>query len=59
VNVIHEDIISVWNLDDRESVSHFFISSVLSAEETQYLLGGEFTATMTGLVRNMAPPDAS
>ena len=23
VNVIHEDIISVWNFDDRESVSHF------------------------------------
>ena len=23
VNVIHEDIISVWNFDDRENVSHF------------------------------------
>ena len=59
VNVIHEDIISVWNFDDRESVSHFFISSVLFAEKTQYLLDGKFKATMTGLVRDMAPSDIS
>ena len=59
VNVIHEDIISVWNFDDRENVSHFFINSVLFAEETQYLVGREFTATMTGLVRDMARSDVS
>ncbi|KAF8267124.1 hypothetical protein EI94DRAFT_1701224 [Lactarius quietus] len=38
VNVIHEDIIKVWNFDDRE----------------EYLLGREFTAMMTDLVGDMA-----
>ena len=32
VNVIHEDIINVWNFDDRERVSRSFITSVLFAE---------------------------
>ena len=54
VNVIHEDIINVWNFDDRERVSRSFISSVSFTEGNQYLLGGEFRSMMTNLVGDMA-----
>lgn len=60
VNVIHEDIISVWNFDDRERVSLSFVSSVPFAEGNQYLLGREFRSMMTNLVGDMAGmPDVS
>lgn len=60
VNVIHEDIISVWNFDDRDSVGHSFMSSVLYAEGNQYLLSGEFRSMMTNLVGDMTGmPDVS
>jgi hypothetical protein len=54
VNVIHEDIITVWNFDDVEGVGHSFIFSVLFSEGNQYLFGREFTATMTHLVEDTA-----
>ena len=60
MNVIHEDIISVWNFDDRERVSLSFVSSVPFAEGNQYLLGREFRSMMTNLVGDMAGmPDVS
>ena len=52
VTVIHEDIITVWNFDDRGGVGHPFICSVLFAEGNQYLFSREFTATMTHLVED-------
>jgi hypothetical protein len=52
--VIHEDIVTVWNFDNRDGVSLSFVYSVLFAEGNQYLFGREFTATMTNLVEDTA-----
>ena len=52
--MIHEDIINVWNFDDRKRVGHSFINSVSFAEGNQYLLGREFGSMMTNLVGDLA-----
>jgi hypothetical protein len=54
LNVIHEDIINVWNFDDSERVCDYFLSSVLFAEGNQYLLSRDFTARMSHLVGDLA-----
>jgi hypothetical protein len=54
VNVIHEDIINVWNFEDTERVCHPFLSSALVAEVNQYLLNRDFKARMTRLVGDLA-----
>lgn len=54
MDVIHEDIINVWNFEDTEKVGHLFLSSVLFAKGNQYLLSRDFKARMTHIVADMA-----
>ena len=54
MDVIHEDIINVWNFEDTGKVSHTFLSPVLLAKGIQYLSSRDFKARMTHLVGDLA-----
>jgi len=47
LNVIHEDIVEIWNLNDRTRVSSPFSQLFLPSHKDQYLSSTEFKKKMS------------
>jgi hypothetical protein len=56
VNVIHIDIVEIWNLFDRHKVSSPQLSAVKNAQRNQYLLSNQFKINMSHVVKDLAIP---
>jgi hypothetical protein len=57
LDVIHTDIISVWNIRDQHKVRPVYYATLVIAEILlQYLASAEFKSTMSKLVEDLVPP---
>ena len=59
MNVIHTDIVEIWNMRDRAKVSSSRLSTVLAAHKYQYLSSAGFKETMSHIVKDLAGPVSS
>lgn len=58
VNVIHIDLVEIWNINDKTRVSRYLgcLSIVLVTYGSQYLSSDGFKAKMSHLVKDFVEP---
>jgi hypothetical protein len=58
VNIIHVDIVEIWNLYDKNRVSYPHLPC-LTAKRNQYLSNNQFKVNMSHVVKDLAVPAGS
>ena len=59
VNIIHVDIVEIWNLYDRDRVGSPQWLAVITAQRNQYLSSNEFKINMSHVIKDPVVPAGS
>ena len=57
MNIIHNDVVEIWNLYDKCRVSSLQLLCCLTAQYNQYLSSNRFKIDMSHIVKDLAVPD--